>query len=140
MNCETGMLPLKGNGSAVGRVTAIETLDVQPISPRLTGVGSLRPELESVLANAPSDASAAEYRRAILEDNAARKGSVTARMWAWRRLKLRYALDQPEIEEFRSFRRAMVDSSPIGRGHTCALMFARLDRLFREVTLAQLSP
>lgn len=118
----------------------IESPDDQPISPRLTGVGSLRPELESVLANVPAGASADEYRRAILESNAAGKNSATARLWAWRRLKLRYALDRPETEEFEAFRTAMRDPSPAGRGLSCALMFARLDRLFREVTLARVSP
>jgi hypothetical protein len=103
-------------------------------------VGSLRPELESVLANVPSEASADDYRRAILDANAAGKNSATARLWAWRRLKLRYALDRPETPEFQAFRVAMHDPSPVGRGHACALMFARLDRLFREVTLARLSP
>src|SRR5687767_3801144 len=106
----------------------IEHPDDQRISPRLTGVGSLRPELESVLANVPSDASADDYRRAILDSNAAGKNSATARLWAWRRLKLRYALDRPEVEEFQAFRVAIQDPSPAGRGHACALMFARLDR------------
>jgi hypothetical protein len=118
----------------------IELPDDQPISPRLTGVGSLRPELESVFFEVPGDASADDYRRAILETNAAGKNSSTARLWAWRRLKLRYALDRPESEEFQAFRVAINDPSPAGRGLSCALMFARLDRLFREVTLARLSP
>lgn len=118
----------------------IEACDDQPISPRLTGVGSLRPELESVFASVPTNASADDYRRAILDSNAAGKNSATARLWAWRRLKLRYALDRPETGEFQAFRVAMHDPSPVGRGHACALMFARLDRLFREVTLARLSP
>jgi hypothetical protein len=128
------------NHVALRRKLSIESPDEQPISPRLTGVGSLRPELESVLANVPVEASADEYRRAILESNAAGKNSATARLWAWRRLKLRYALDRPETEEFEAFRTAMRDPSPGGRGLSCALMFARLDRLFREVTLARLSP
>lgn len=125
---------------ALRRKLSIESPDEQPISPRLTGVGSLRPELESVLANVPAGASVDDYRHAIVEGNAAGKNSATARLWAWRRLKLRYALDRPETEEFKAFRNAMRDPSPAGRGLSCALMFARLDRLFREVTLARLSP
>jgi hypothetical protein len=118
----------------------IESLDEQPITARLAGAGSMRAELEAVLATVPTSATATEYRRAILEDNAAGKGTSTARMWAWKRLKLRYAVDRPDSDEFRAFRRAMDDPSISGRGFTCALMLARFDRLFREVTLVRLSP
>jgi hypothetical protein len=41
-------------------------------------------------------------RDAILSANAAGKGSQTARMWAWKRLKLRYLLD-PSVPEGRHF-------------------------------------
>ena len=121
-------------------LSAIKSPGDQPISPRLTGVGSLRPELESVFANVPSHASAADYREAVVAGNAAGKKSAIGKTWAWKGLKPRYALDRPETEEFRAFRRAMDDPSPTGRGYACALMFARLDRLFRDVTLTRLSP
>jgi hypothetical protein len=127
-------------GSILELKQTLEMPDDQPISPRLTGVGSLRPELESVLAHVPADASAGAYREAVFGSNAAGRSSATGRTWAWKGLKSRYGLGQPEAEEFRAFRRAMDDPSPLGRGYTCALMFARLDRLFREVTLTRLSP
>ncbi|HUX86802.1 MAG TPA: BrxA family protein, partial [Chloroflexota bacterium] len=68
------------------------------------------------------------------------KGSAAARMWAWKRLKLRYALD-PAIVEHRAFLAGMQDSAdPSERGLLCFLMFARTDRLFREVTFEYVSP
>ena len=100
----------------------------------------MRPELESVLAHVPAGASAGAYREAVFGSNAAGRTSVAGRTWAWKGLKSRYGVGEPEAEEFRAFRLAMDDSSPLGRGYTCALMFARLDRLFREVTLTRLSP
>ena len=112
----------------------------QPLTARLAGAGSMVAELEHVLAVVPSTATADDYRHAILEGNAARKATGTARMWAWKRLKLRYALDQPEAPEFRSFQIAMRDPDHSSRRLSAMLMFARLDRLFREVTLEQLAP
>lgn len=62
-------------------------------------------------------------------------------MWAWKRLKLRYALDATDTSEFRSFRRAFASAaSTAERGLVVGLMLARTDRLFREVTLAEVSP
>jgi hypothetical protein len=115
-------------------------LDDQAITARLAGAGSMRADIEHVMATVPDGATPAEYRRAILDENAARKGTGTSRMWAWKRLKLRYALDRPETVEFAAFRRAMRDSDPAGRGLSAMLMFARLDRLFRETTLDVLAP
>jgi hypothetical protein len=100
----------------------------------------MRAEMEHVIAAVDQGATAADYRRAILDDNAARKGTGTARMWAWKRLKLRYALDRPGTVEFAAFRRAMRDPDPAARGLSAMLMFARLDRLFREATLELLVP
>lgn len=117
-----------------------ERPDGQAIVARLAGAGSMRAELEAVLSQVPEDSGASDYRKALLEENAAGKGTLTGRTWAWKRLKLRYGLDRPESAEFRAFNCAMTDLSPGARGLTCALMFARLDRLFREVTLAKLSP
>jgi hypothetical protein len=118
----------------------LEPIGDQAITARLAGAGSMRADIEHVMATVPAGASSDDYRRAILDDNAARKGTGTSRMWAWKRLKLRYALDQPETVEFAAFRRAMHDSDPAGRGLSAMLMFARQDRLFREVTLDILVP
>ena len=118
----------------------LEWPDEQEVKPRLTGVGSLRTELEAVLVAVPSGALAADYRDAVLIRNAVGRRTAIGQKWAWKGLKPRYALDRPESEEFQAFRTAMVDPSPTGRGYACALMLARLDRLFREVTLARLSP
>jgi hypothetical protein len=117
-----------------------ELPDEQQIKPRLTGVGSLRPEVEALFAVVPTGASEADYRSAVLVDNVVGRSSAVGQKWAWKSLKPRYGLDMPESGEFQAFRAAMADSSPLGRGYCCALMFARLDRLFRQVTLSRLSP
>lgn len=119
---------------------SLQAIGDQPITARFAGAGAMRRELEAVLSATPEDATATDYRHAILADNAARKVSQTARNWAWLRLKLRYALDTPSAPEFRAFRLAMRDPSPAGRGIVCALMVARTDRLFRETTVHILSP
>jgi hypothetical protein len=117
-----------------------EPLDAQPITARLAGAGSLRRELEALLAAAPPGASPVVFRELLLNANAAGKASATARMWAWKRLKLRYVLD-PGVPEFRVFAASMQSTtSPSDRGLLCFLMFARNDRLFREVTLGCVSP
>lgn len=118
----------------------LEPLDRQTITARLAGAGSMRAEIEHVMAAVPGAATAEEFRRAILDNNAARKGTGTSRMWAWKRLKLRYALDRPANVEFAAFRRAMRDTDPAGRALSAMLMFARLDRLFREATLDLIVP
>jgi len=119
---------------------SLEPPDAQPITVRLAGAGSLRGELEALLAVAPPDASPEDYRELLLRQNVASKGTSTARMWAWKRLKLRYALDSALIEH-RAFRAAMRASADAHeRGLLCFLMFARTDRLFREVTLECVSP
>jgi hypothetical protein len=118
----------------------LEPLDRQAITARLAGAGSMRADIEHVIAAVPKAATADEFRHAILDENAARKGTGTSRMWTWKRLKLRYALDRPGTVEFAAFRRAMRDPDPAARGLSAMLMFARLDRLFREATLELLGP
>jgi hypothetical protein len=114
--------------------------DAQPITARLAGAGSLRQELEALLAAAPLEAAPGTYRGLLLQENAAGKRSTTARMWVWKRLKLRYLLD-PNVPEFRAFAAGMrATSSAAERGLLCLLMFARTDRLFREVALECVSP
>jgi hypothetical protein len=114
--------------------------DEQPITARLAGAGSLRRELEAVLAVVPPGTSPLGARDLILNANAAAKSSQTARLWAWKRLKLRYLLD-PAIPEGKAFLAEMlVTKSPSDRGLLALLMFARTDRLFREVTLECVSP
>ncbi len=113
----------------------------QRITARLAGAGSLRDEMAALLEVAPADATSADFRRLILDENAAGKRSQTARMWAWKRLKLRYALDSTEAPEFTAFRRAYDDASSASeRGLVIGLMLARTDRLFRDVTLEFISP
>jgi hypothetical protein len=115
-------------------------LEEQAITARLAGAGSMRADIEHVMAAVPNEGRPDDYRRAIMEENAARKSTGTARMWAWKRLKLRYALDHTDTLEFAAFRRAMKDPDPAGRGLSAMLMFARLDRLFRETTLELVVP
>jgi hypothetical protein len=112
----------------------------QPFAPRLSGTGSLRRELEAVLTAASPETELAEYRRLILEKNAAGKSTASARMRVWKCLKIRYLLD-PSVAEFCAFAAAMRSTaSPSERGLLCMLMLARTDRLFREVTLHTVSP
>ncbi len=115
--------------------------DAQPYTARLAGAGSLLDELEAVLDVAPEHASSADFRRLIMEGNAARKSTANARMWAWKRLKLRYLLDAPQSREFRAFRKTHATArTEADRRITAALMFARTDALFRDVTLQLVSP
>lgn len=112
----------------------------QAILPRLSGAASLRHELEALLAVAPVNTTPAAYRDLILNANVTGKRSASARMWVWKRIKLRYVLD-PSIAEFTAFRVALDTSSdPQQRGLVCFVMLARVDRLFRELTLEQVSP
>lgn len=114
--------------------------DEQPFTPRLSGAGSLRRELEALLAATPRGADRATYRKLVVETNAASKGSASMRTWTWKRLRIRYLLD-PSFPEFRAFHAAMrATASPGERGLVCFLMLARTDRLFREVTLQVISP
>jgi hypothetical protein len=121
-------------------MSSLQPLDRQPITARLAGAAAMRAELEHVLAVVGPDVVAKNLRSAILNGNAARKATHTARNWAWRRLKLRYALDSTVSQEFRAFHRAMLDPDPAGRGLTAYLMLARTDRLFREASLDVLVP
>ncbi len=130
----------KANAVARRLAGSLEPPDAQPITVRLAGAGSLRYELEALLAAAPPDASREDYHELLFRQNIAGKGSAAARMWAWKRLKLRYALD-PAFIEHRAFLAAMrASADPHERGLLCFLMFARTDRLFREVTLECVSP
>lgn len=100
----------------------------------------MRSELEHVLAAVSPETPPEGLREAILEGNAARKSTHTARNWAWLRLKLRYALDSPEAPESTAFQRAMHDPDSAGRGLSAYLMLARADRLFRETSRDLLTP
>jgi BrxA len=119
---------------------ALEDPHDQPITSRLSGAGSLRRELEAVLSAATPDTHHEDYRRLVLEENVAGKGSASMRKWTWKRLRVRYLLD-PEVSEFRAFLPAMTAATdPADRGLIAHLMVARTDRLFREVTLSTVVP
>lgn len=122
-------------------INTVTPLGEQPITARLAGAGSLRREAEALLAAAPMHPSADDYRRLLMDENAAGKASASARMWMWKRLKLRYAFDTPGAPETQAFRWAMAHAHPpTDRGLLAALMMARTDRLFREVTTEVVSP
>ena len=121
-------------------MSRLEPVEEQHITARLAGAASMRTELEHVLSAVGPDATPAKFRTAILDDNAARKGSYTARDWAWRRLKLRYALDSTDTPESKAFTRAMRDPDTAARGLTCFLMLARTDRLFRDFSTGTRCP
>lgn len=123
------------------RADTLAPPDAQPVTARLAGAGSLRREATALLSTAPEHATAHDYRRLLIDQNAAGKASANARMWMWKRLKLRYALDTPESAEVIAFRWAMSEiSTPADGGLVAALMMARTDRLFREVTIELVSP
>jgi hypothetical protein len=114
--------------------------DDQPITARLAAAGSHRAELEALLAAAPDDAGTAALRSLAIDGNVIGKGSAAARAKTWTNLKARYVLD-PAVAEYRAFAGAMRSTATAGdRGLICLLMLARTDRLFREVTLACVSP
>lgn len=121
-------------------MTRLELPDDQPITSRLSGAGSLRRELEAVLEAATPQTTNEAYRRLIIEENVAGKGSASMRMWTWRRLNVRYLLD-PDVPEFRAFFWGMTAASDAtNRGLLAYLMMARTDRLFREVVAATVTP
>lgn len=126
---------------ASAKAATLAPPEAQPITARLAGAGSLRRELEALLAAAPPGSSADDYRRLLISDNVAGKASVNQRDWMWKRLKLRYALDSPETTEFKAFRWAIeAAASPSERGVVAALMMARTDRLFREIVTDLVAP
>jgi hypothetical protein len=109
--------------------------DEQPIQPRLSGTGSLRPELEALLGAARPDTGPTELRALVVEANVTGKRSAMTRKITWKYLRPRYALD-PAVPEYRAFFAGMrAAADPAERGLLCLLMFARCDRLLREVTL-----
>jgi hypothetical protein len=127
--------------TATARAATLAPPDTQPFTARLAGAGSLRHELEALLATAPDGANADDFRRLLIEENVAGKASVNQRDWMWKRLKLRYALDSPESAEFKAFRWAMAEATPFAdRGLVAALMMARTDRLFREAVTNLVAP
>lgn len=146
---EDGSVPLDDNaigplgqpeGGSAGRPVALPTPNSQPITARLAAAGSRRTELEALLAAAPESATQEELRRLVIEANISSKSTASSRGKVWTQLRLQYVLD-PRVAEYRAFREAMrVASSPVERGILCLLMFARTDRLFREVTLNSISP
>jgi hypothetical protein len=114
--------------------------DEQPYAPRLSGTGSLRREVEALLAASVPSATKEQYRSLILDGNVTSAHSAAMRLRHWKWMKLRYLLD-PRYDEFRAFRGAMhrpVDSA--GRALVAYLMMARNDRLFREVVLEAIVP
>jgi hypothetical protein len=113
--------------------------DEQPITARLAGGGALCRELESLLAAAPPETTVPELRQLVLEQNASEKRSAAMRLETWWRLKVRYVLD-PAIAEYRAFRQGLSAGAAADRSLIELLMLARNDRLFREVTLACVSP
>ncbi len=119
---------------------AVEALEAQPYTARLAAAGSRSTELALLLAGADADAPPDALRQLVLEQNIASKKSAAARTKVWGQLRQRYILDStaPEYADFvASFR-----STPrhAEQGLLCYLLFARTDRLFREVTLSAIAP
>jgi hypothetical protein len=131
----------RGDESAKStRTSVLAPPDTQPILPRLSGAASMRHELEALLGAAPPDARPAVYRELVLDQNVTGKASASARLWVWKRVKLRYVLD-PSVPAFRAFQACLQESPGTEqRGLLCFVMLARTDRLFRDVTLECVSP
>jgi hypothetical protein len=112
----------------------------QPITTRISGSGSLRRDLEALMAAASAGASKEAYRELVMAGNVTSKASALGRTHAWERLQMWYVLD-PAVAEFAAFLRGLQSAdSALERGLICLLMLARTDRLFREVTLECVSP
>jgi hypothetical protein len=122
------------------RARPLQSPDEQLITARLAAAGSHRAELEALLDTSPNDATTDALRTLVVDSNATGKGSAAARAKTWTNLKLRYVLD-PAVAEYRAFAAAVRSTRMLDeRGLLCMLMLARTDRLFREVTLARVSP
>lgn len=114
--------------------------DAQPYTARLAAAGSRRSELEALLTAAPANAGPGEFRLLVIEANAVGKSTAASRDKVWQQLRKSYVLD-PAVPEYRAFAAAIRQTqSPRERGLVCFLMFARTDRLFRELTLDRVSP
>ena len=114
--------------------------EAQPITAQLSAAGSVRRELEDLLAAAPDDADRQTFRTLVTERNVTGKRSAAGRVQTWKNLRARYVLD-PSVPEFRMFRQHMASSgNREERGLLCLLMMSRTDRLFREATINHISP
>lgn len=112
----------------------------QPITAQLAAAGSRRTEFETLLHAAPLNATPAQLRALVVDENITGKASAASRAKVWRQLKENYLLD-PGVPEYRAFMAALQDTkTPSDRGLLLFLMLARMDRLFREVTIASVSP
>jgi hypothetical protein len=132
----------KASGQAASPQTKGKLLlpEEQPITAQLAAAGSRRNEFETLLQAAPPDATPAQLRALVVEENTTGKASAASRAKVWRQLKENYLLD-PDVPEYRAFMAALQDTkTPSDRGLLLFLMLARMDRLFREVTLANVSP
>ena len=114
--------------------------DEQPITAQLAAAGSRRTEFETLLHVAPPHATPAELRTLVVDENITGKASAASRAKVWRQLKENYLLDL-RMTEYRAFMAALQETkTPSDRGLLLFLMLARADRLFREVTIASVSP
>lgn len=124
----------------VGPPMRLPKPEEQPLTARLARAGSVFRELESVLHAASSTFAAKDYKNLVLHENAAGKATEAGRNKAWSGLRERYLMD-PAVEEFLAFVSAMGSATdPRDRGLIAFLMFARNERLFREITLEHISP
>lgn len=131
----TGREPL-----APSSQSALARTATQLITARLAAAGSRRGELEALLHAAPSDATPSELHTLVVDANVTGKGSAASRDKVWRQLKQNYVLD-PAVSEYRALRQALDATSVASeRGLLLYLLFARGDRLFRDLTLASVSP
>lgn len=120
--------------------SALPAPSAQPITARLAASGSRRAELEALLHAAPPGATPTQLRALVLDENVAGKRSAASRAKVWGQLKHHYVLDA-RVPEYRALVSALeATSTPSDRGLLLFLMLARADRMFREVTLASVSP
>lgn len=111
----------------------------QPLTARLAAAGSRLQELHAVLRTSEQATTPREMRELVISHNVTGKRSAVSREKVWRQLRLRYVLD-PSVGESQAFVQGMHAADPVEQGLLAYLMFARTDRLFREVTLHMISP
>ncbi|NLG84494.1 MAG: hypothetical protein GX493_07820 [Firmicutes bacterium] len=86
-------------------------------------------DLRQLLASTPADATADDYRIAIVEENVLGKSTVSTRIWTWRRLHVLYGFDL-RLAVFRCFRQLWENDSE-GRPLLAILCACARDPLLR---------
>jgi len=120
------------------RTRLLATSD-QPLTARLAAAGSRLQELLALLRAFETGATSSELRELVMTKNVTGKRSAVSREKVWRQLRARYVLE-PSVPEFQALVQGIHAGDLAEKGVLACLMFARTDRLFREVTSTVVSP